>query len=206
MSDTFEFLVSQNKGNDLIIVINNILESEYLNIEHFIKHPNVQELKKICPKNFCTLELFSRGDYLMYKKDQSIYINLTDKMINKLKKITLVNIAGDNKVLNYSNLMNLLDLKDQFELDQMIFDINILGWVQGKVDHKTLIFKVNEVKPRDFINDWDFVVNKIENWINKIEKVDGLLDHEINSMKISSNEYDNYLNAKSIQNKGINNK
>ncbi len=183
MSQTLEFLVEKNKGDDLKIVINYILESELLNIEHLINHPNIQESKSKLNKEYNTLMLFSRGEYLEYKADNSKFIELKEKSINKLKRLTIVKIASKNKVLNFSNLISILDLNSQFELDQILFELNISQWVVGKIDHVNQVFKISEIKARDYIEKWCDVENKIRKWLEKVDKADRILQSQKDDIK-----------------------
>ncbi len=190
MSQTLEFLVAQNKGDDLKVVINYILESELLNIEHLINHINIQEAKTKLAKEYNTLILFSRGDYLEYKLDTSKFIDLKEKLLTKLKKLTILKVASKNKVLNFSNLINMLDLKYQFELDQILFELNISQWIVGKLDHINQVFKVSEIKARDFIESWSEVELKIKKWLDRVDKADKILQNQKDKIKSYSSQCD----------------
>lgn len=190
MSQTLEFLVAQNKGDDLKVVINYILESELLNIEHLINHVNIQDAKKKLVKEYNTLMLFSRGDFLEYIKDTTKFIDLNEKLLTKLKKLTILKVASKNKVLNFSNLINMLDLKSQFELDQILFELNISQWITGKMDHINQVFKVSEIKARDFIENWNEVELKIKKWLDRVDKADKILQNQKDNIKSYSAQCD----------------
>ena len=207
MSKTIELLISQNKGKDLIPVINNILENnEILNIEHLINNPNIQDIKNSHPKEFATLNLFSRGEYSTYKKDPTQYISLTEKMLLKLRKLSIVAISSTNKTLNIDNLKEILEIKDNFEMDKLLFDVSISEWVSLKVDHNSRTVKISEVKARDFISNWDEVESKLEKWIAKIEKVEELLKSQANEIRTFSIDYEKELTcckANSLKNHAL---
>ena len=168
-----------------------------MNIEHLFNLPNIQELKLTNEKSFNTIELFSRYDYATYKRNKDLYLELSENLLNKLKKISLISIASETKILNFNNLIILLDLSDQFELDKLLLECNTSGWVVGKIDHINKIFKVSEIKSRDYIKNWESVENKIKNWLNKIEKVEKFIENQSNSINKSQNEYENFLEVKS---------
>ena len=195
-NQTFEFLLEKNTEKELLVVIDNVLESDILNINHILNIKNVLSLKTTEKKTYATLELFARGNYSLYKENKSNYNSLSEKMIWKLKKLTVIAIASESKSLNYTNLMQLLDLKDEFELDSLLFELNILGWVTGTIDHSKKLFNVCEVKPRDYIEDWSKVEKRIESWIERVEKMEELITKESDTMNKSADEYENYLNLK----------
>jgi hypothetical protein len=93
-------------------------------------------------KHFNTLSLFSKHTYSQYKNNKDNFIHLNDKMIHKLRIITLLDFVKDQKNVQFETLFKLLDITDSFELDSVIFDAVSLGLISGKVDQKNQILKV----------------------------------------------------------------
>lgn len=63
-------------------------------------------------------------------------------MNQKLKIITILDYAAEQKILNFNFLMRNLDISNQFELDNIIFEAFNLGLINGKVDQKNQVLKV----------------------------------------------------------------
>ena len=95
-------------------------------------------------KYYNTLSLFSKHTYSHYKNNQENFIPLNDKMIHKLRIITLLDLVKDQKNVHFETLFKLLDITDPFELDSVIFDAVSLGLISGRVDQKNKILKVSE--------------------------------------------------------------
>lgn len=175
-SAQFELLIKQNTGSNLDVVISNILESSLLNIEHLISLTNIQNHKDT--PSYETLLLFSRGTYEDYISEPSKYIKLTNKMLNKLKQLTLISLASKEKVMTYSFVMKELELKEEFELDQLLFDSFINQSIKMKVDNLNKLIKILEVKPRDYVNDWTLAEYTLNQWINRIENWELFLESQ----------------------------
>lgn len=191
--ENFELLVSENKGEDLEKIVISLLESNILNIESIIMNRNVQDIKESLEKYYNTLLLFSRNDYVVYNNKKSKYIELTEKMIFKLKELTILKLAAKNKVLNLKDLITILEIKDKFELDEMLFDVINKGWISGKVDHLNQTFYVSELKPRDYIDDWKEVEKRLEKWISKIDKAENIMNNQIQKLVSYSIGVDDYI-------------
>ena len=84
----------------------------------------------------------------------------------------------------------MLDLKSQFELDQILFELNISQWITGKMDHINQVFKVSEIKARDFIENWNEVELKIKKWLDRVDKADKILQNQKDNIKSYSAQCD----------------
>lgn len=181
----FEFLCKENQGSKLEQVIVNLLESEIVNIDHLVDSKNVKDLGE-GNKFFQTMVLFSRGDYRDYKEKKSQYIELTDKMLSKLRILTIREIASEVKVIEYPYLLNTLDIEDKFDLDSLLFKAITMNILKAKIDHKAGLVKVLSVSPRDNIKDMKSARAKIQSWIERIENSEKFLSDEVTQMKDTS--------------------
>lgn len=182
MSQTFDNLINSNKGKDLLNVIENLLESNILNISQYLQFPNVKDLEKSDPKHYNTLVLFSQGDYIQYSKKSSSYITLSSKMQWKLKMITFLQIASRTKFFNIDSLQELLDIKSDIEINKLFYDISSEKWAKLKVNIQNNTVKILEVKSRDNVGNLDEVLLKLNKWLGKIENVEDFLNKESKSL------------------------
>jgi COP9 signalosome complex subunit 7 len=97
-------------------------------------------------KHYNSLQLFCRKNYLEYKNNKDKFINLSEKLINKLKIITLIELVEENKNIDFDRLYTQLDITNHFELDSIIFEAISQGLITGKVDQKNKILKVGIFK------------------------------------------------------------
>ena len=62
--------------------------------------------------------------YADYKKSSSGCLSLNNKLINKLKCVSILEFAKDKKFFEYSFLKNALDIKDNYEIEIFIVYFN----------------------------------------------------------------------------------
>jgi hypothetical protein len=121
-------------------------------------------------------------------------------MLFKLKILTLLDISKDKKIINLDELIKLLDIKDPFELDAIIFEAQSLSLIKAKIDQKNNIFKVLQVNGRDFIEDKVKALGVLEKWIKNIETHENFLCNEIVKIESNSKKNDAYTISKSVTN------
>lgn len=66
------------------------------------------------------LNLFAFGTYRQYLERKDAVIELTDVMKKKLKHLTIITMAVQNKCLAYSDLLEQLDISCVRELEDLI--------------------------------------------------------------------------------------
>jgi COP9 signalosome complex subunit 7 len=59
---------------------------------------------------------------------------LKPQQVKKLKMISIVDMAQRSKILNYQELMRVLDISDLRELEDLIIDCLYNELMQGKLD------------------------------------------------------------------------
>jgi len=145
--------------------------------KEFLDLPNVQELKNASDKKYYNLlTLFTYGTYTEYLANKEQYPELNAGQIKKLRQLTLVEIAADNKILDYGLLLRTLDINDERELDELIIDSIYSGIIEGKINQKERLFKVYKVKARDAKE------NEVKEFIALLQKLQndtGLLNSNI---------------------------
>ena len=115
LQQQFHELVKNFKGKELEKIIERILESDLFLTSEFLDCPNIQNLKS-GNKYYDTLYLFSMLTYSDYKKSTAKYLPLNNKLLNKLKCVSILELAKEKKFLEYSYLKNSFDIKTNFEL------------------------------------------------------------------------------------------
>ena len=71
---------------------------------------------------------FAYGNYADYKScSDAIKKKVSADALNKLKKLTIVDLAGKQKVLRYADLMSTLDVKTTRELEDLLIDSIFAG-------------------------------------------------------------------------------
>ena len=195
LANEFEFLIKENTGCKLETVILNIIDSDLINIMTLFNSHNIQKLNGSKNKHFETIKLFAQGNYYTtYRTNKSLYLALSSKNLNKLKLISLIDLANESKTMNYSNVMSKLDCS-KMDLDRLLLEAFTSGILSGKIDHKNEIIKVLSIKARDYC-DMANAKNKIATWLANIEKAEAFLDEQINSIQNSTKKLNDAVNNK----------
>jgi hypothetical protein len=188
----FEVLVKENKGNSLEKIISQILSSNIYITSDFLSFPNVIELGKN-NKSYNTLFLFSNLTYLDYVKDKSKYIDLTPQMIKKLKMVSILEYAKTNKSLDYSFLKEKLNIKENFELEELLFEIISNDLINGKVDVIKQKVNIISIKPRNNLSNVNDAKKEIEKWLKNIEVASKYIDEQEIKLQNDNEKYKNLI-------------
>ena len=188
----FEVLVKENKGNSLEKIISQILSSNIYITSDFLSFPNVIELGKN-NKSYNTLFLFSNLTYLDYVKDKSKYIDLTPQMIKKLKMVSILEYAKTNKSLDYSFLKEKLNIKENFELEELLFEIISNDLINGKVDVIKQKVNIISIKPRNNLSNVNDAKKEIEKWLKNIELASKYIDEQEIKLQNDNEKYKNLI-------------
>jgi COP9 signalosome complex subunit 7 len=73
------------------------------------------------------LNLFAFGSYRQYMENKEEIISLTPVMDKKLKHLTILTLATQQKTLKYDDLMNELDIKNVRHLEDIIIEAVYAG-------------------------------------------------------------------------------
>ena len=173
--DVFSTLISHNKGPAVEKIIEQILISQMIPSSFWLNEPNIKNLGK---KNryYQTLYLFCYGTWNDYLNNKDKYILLDEPKIQQLKLLTLIEISKNRKELSYSELKLLLDIKENFQLEKILFTAFNKGFLTGNVDGEKEIIHIISVCPRQNLKETKLVKNQIEQWIRNLENSETFID------------------------------
>ena len=186
-SSQFEILIRDSKDDSIEQVIENLLMSDIYLVSKFLDFQKVQKLGEK-NKYFQTLKLFSYLTYLDYKKAKANYIDLKPKMLQKLKILSILEIAKFNKIINYDYLKTKLDIKDNFELEEILFETISSGLVVGYVNSMKQCVNVVSVKSRNNLMDLKKAEITIDKWINNINYANTFIENQEKELNNKNNE------------------
>ena len=187
LQQQFHELIKNFKGKELEKVIERILESDLYITSEFLNCPNIQALKSN-NKYYDTLYLFSMLTYNDYKKATTKYLPLNPKLLNKLKCVSILELAKEKKYLEYSYLKNSFDIKTNFELEELLFNLISRELICGKVNSKNENVSILSVKPRCNLTDVKKAEQLIDKLINNLNDANEFLTGEENKIKEKTKE------------------
>ena len=187
LQQQFHELVKNFKGNELEKVIERILESDLYITSEFLNCPNIQALKS-GNKYYDTLYLFSMLTYADYKKSSAKYLPLNQKLLNKLKCVSILELAKEKKYLEYTYLKNSFDIKSNFELEELLFNLISKELITGKVNAQNESLSILSVKPRCNLTNIKKAEELIDKLINNLNDGNEFLTKEENNIKEKTKE------------------
>ena len=187
LQQQFLELIKNFKGKELEKVIERILESDLYITSEFLNCPNIQALKS-GNKYYDTLYLFSMLTYADYKKSSAKYLPLNQKLLNKLKCVSILELAKEKKYLEYTYLKNSFDIKSNFELEELLFNLISRELINGKVNSKNEYVSILSVKPRCNLTDMKKAEELIDRLINNLNDASEFLTSEENKIKEKTKE------------------
>ena len=192
LQQQFHELVKNFKGKEVEKVIERILDSELYITSEFLNCPNIKDLKA-GNKYYDTLYLFSILNYDDYKKNPGKYLTLNPKLLNKLKCISILELAKEKKYLEYSYLKNAFEIKSNFELEEILFNLISKELINGKVDAKNESVSILSVKPRSNLTDMKSAEKLIDRLINNLNEANAFLTQEESKIKEKTKELNGVL-------------
>ena len=192
LNQQFLELCKNFKGNQLEKVIERILESDLYITSEFLSCPNIKDLKA-GNKYYDTLYLFSMLTYSDYKKSPNKYLSLNSKLLNKLKCVTILEIAKEKKFIEYNYLKNALDIKENYELEELLFTLISRDLITGKINSKEQNVIILAVKPRCNLTDVKKAEELIDKLINNLNNASEFLTNEEKKIKEKTKELNGVL-------------
>ena len=192
LQQQFHELVKNFKGKEVEKVIERILESDIYITSEFLNCQNIKSLKT-GNKYYDTLYLFSILTYSDYKKSPSKYLSLNQKLLNKLKCVSILELAKEKKYLEYSYLKNSFDIKTNFELEELLFNLISKELIIGKVNAQNESVTILSVKPRCNLTDVKKAEELIDKVINNLNDGSEFLTMEENNIKERTKELNSIL-------------
>ena len=187
LQQQFHELVKNFKGKELEKVIERILESDLYITSEFLNCPNIKALNS-GNKYYDTLYLFSMLTYSDYKRNTGKYLPLNPKLLNKLKCVSILELAKEKKYLEYSYLKNSFDIRTNFELEELLFNLISRELINGKVNSKNENVSILSVKPRCNLTDIKKAEQLIDKLINNLNDANEFLTGEENKIKEKTKE------------------
>ena len=192
LQQQFHELIKNFKDKELEKIIRQILDSDIYITSEFLSCPNIEQLKS-GNKYYDTLYLFSNLTYSDYKKSPSNYIPLNNKLLNKLKCVSILELAKEQKCFEYSNLKNIFDIKTNFELEELLFDLISRELITGKVNSLKENVTILSVKPRCNLNDAKMAEPLIDKLIDNLNDASEFLVKEENKIKEATKDLNGIL-------------
>ncbi|KAK9722099.1 hypothetical protein K7432_002946 [Basidiobolus ranarum] len=155
-----------------------------------LRMPNVTELKNQpeYASYFSLLELFSYGTYQDYKERASSLPELTQPQIRKLKSLSIVTLASEKHVLEYSNLLHYLDISNVRELEDLMIDAMYKGLIKAKLDQKKSQVEIEYTIGRDLRpGQLDQMLKRLNSWSSTSLNILNTIDEKIEQIKETSN-------------------
>jgi len=126
------------------------------------------------------VELFAYGTYDDYKSQQEKFSFLKKHHLNKLKKLTILSLAGSVQELRYATLLQKLELETVRELEDVLIECMYLGVLKGKLDQRNQRIAVNFSLPRDVrATEVPDLIRKLEEWAKGSQVMSENLGHQI---------------------------
>ena len=193
LQQQFHELIKNFKGKELEKVIERILDSDLYITSEFLNCPNIQALKAGGNKYYDTLYLFSMLTYSDYKKSPEKYLKLNPKLLNKLKCVSILELAKEKKYLEYSYLKNAFDIKTNFELEELLFNLISRELIAGKINSQKESISILTVKPRCNLTDVKQAEKLIDRLIANLNDANEFLTQEENNIKEKTKELNGVL-------------
>merc|ERR1719402_298637 len=134
------------------------------NIQDLENSPNVKYLN--------LLNLFAYGTYKSLAESAGNLPELTSLMTRKLRLLTVVSLAEQNKLLPYNLLMSELEITTVRELEDLVIEGISAGVVLGKLDQKSSCFEVDFVIGRDIRKiDMGAIVSVLTAWCDNCDSM-----------------------------------
>jgi len=130
--------------------------------------PAVKALEQSSPDTHKALQLFTFGTL----KDNKL--KLSEVQTKKLKKLTVINLASEKKILSYGELSKELGLVDNQirELEDLLIECLYEGIIVGKLNQKEKTLFVDFSISRDLKPDQiDSMINILEQWCGKSQQL-----------------------------------
>ena len=187
LQQQFLELAKNFKGKEVEKIIQQILESDLYITSEFLECPNIKDLGKN-NKYYDTLYLFSMLTYKDYKKSAANYLPLNEKLLNKLKCVSILELAKEKKNLDYSYLKNYFDIKTNYELEELLFNLISRELIAGKIDAQNECVSILSVKPRSNLTDIKKAEQLIDRLIDNLNDANDFLNSEEEKIKEKTKE------------------
>ncbi|KAL4470448.1 hypothetical protein ABPG74_012059 [Tetrahymena malaccensis] len=176
--------------------------TQHTNIFQFTELLQVQNIKDLQngphKKSYDLLCLFAYSTYQEWVKNKDKYNNLNDQQIKKLRMLTIVDLAQNEKVLGFELLKYELGINNQDELEDLIIESIYTGIITGKINQSDRVLRVGNVISRDVkVTDIQNIKNRLVRILQENNKVQEKLQQKI--VQLDQEKAQDLENKKFIQ-------
>lgn len=177
MSDDIEqylILAKGQRGRALQVLIGQVLSHKKIfTFGELLALESVQGLEgSEFTSTLATLELFAYGSYLDYVNNRDAFFDLTSEQEYKLKQLSIVSMAQESRILNYTDLMAAIDISTTRELEKIIMDAIFSGILDARLNQKDALLRVKDYIGRDVRDvDLPLVHDRLETFKAQVSKL-----------------------------------
>jgi len=147
--DTFVERAKKAANNDdLVRIIRSALDHHQVFVfGELLALPSVAALENVDKNTLALLKIFAYGTLADYREQK--LPPLSDAQLQKLRKLTVISLTSEKKLISYEELLRQLDLSSQRELEDILIECLYQGLLKGKLDHKRQALEVEYSTGRD---------------------------------------------------------
>jgi COP9 signalosome complex subunit 7 len=168
-------LKSTDGGSSTATLVMSALKSKKIFVfGEILSLPQVQKLKDNPPllPTFKALELFAYGTYSDYIAQQAFLPELPEQSLWKLKQLTCVTLASQNKQVEYSKVMMECGIDNIRLCEDLIISCVYEGLIRARLDQKNQKFIVQWSSARDVQPEKiDFMIKKLGSWCDSADSI-----------------------------------
>jgi len=178
----FQILAKTAKGKAATALVQQALSHPNVFVfGELLDAPNIQKLEEENKPVLDLLKIFAYGTYSEYKATPGLP-ELTVAQANKLKKLTIVSLSHEKKVITYGELLQQLEIKSLRELEDLIIDCIYQGIIRGRLDQKQQQVEIDFAIGRDLKpGQLDQLISFLSNWYGTSEELLGRISEKINA-------------------------
>jgi COP9 signalosome complex subunit 7 len=135
-------------------------------------------------QHFELLNIFAYGTYSNYKANEAKLPKLTKQQLTKLKQLSIVSMAAENRIISYKALEEKIDISNVRELEDLIIDCIYQGIIIGRLDQGRGQLEVEHAIGRDLRpGQIDSLLTTLSNWSNSSEQLMKTIEEKISWAK-----------------------
>merc|ERR1719188_184699 len=157
---------------------------------------NIQDLTDGPNSSYLTLlNIFAFGNYKSLLERAEPLPEVTETMRRKLRLLTVVSLAEQNKMLAYNLLMSELDINTVRELEDLVIEGISAGVIQGKLDQKSSHFEVDYVIGRDIRkSDIGSIVSVLSAWCDNCDNMIKGIESQVDKVNVERQQHLSHKN------------
>merc|ERR1719282_2270433 len=152
---------------------------------------NIQDLTNGPNSSYLTLlNIFAFGNYKSLLECTEPLPEVTETMRRKLRLLTAVSLAEQNKMLAYNLLMSELDINTVRDLEDLVIEGISAGVIQGKLDQKSSHFEVDYVIGRDIRkSDIGSIVSVLSAWCDNCDNMIKGIESQVDKVNVERQQH-----------------